>query len=125
MDVSDLTRKTIERYGVSSRTVAYDIEALTEEWRKGAAAAIDEVKGRELAELDVMEMNLAAQFASKRDPNLIAARLALKKHRAELLGLYAPRQSEVTGRAGKAIEVSYVNDWRNVRSADPDDGEGE
>ena len=56
---------------------------------------------------------LYRKHTDKKDYNYRDA-LAVLKERANLLGLNAPKRTEIAGPNGGAIPLRYINDWRNA-----------
>lgn len=98
--------------GVSQSTISRDIEVLNKKWIDDSQQKITQIKARELAELDYMELEAAkiiqrlltqnkkaaTQFKEK-DLNMAlrysAHRLDIKDRRAKMLGLYEPTKLEM------------------------------
>lgn len=81
--------------GVDQGTVSRDITALKEEWRTQALSDVQDRVRQELAELDHLESLCGERFDSTGQVGWIAQRLAIKERRAKLLGLDAPKRSDV------------------------------
>ena len=122
------TRQIAEKVGISQRTVVRDIQHLQAQWREKALEAIDQVKARELASLDIMEAeawdayNRSKQDYTKKvvedkptgkgrsarietgsqhgDPRLFNVILSIKERRAKLLGMDAPTKIAGTNPEG-------------------------
>jgi hypothetical protein len=94
--------------GVDQSTISRDLAALKQEWRVAVAGEIAERIALELAELDQMERDCALQYSSERTVEWINMRLAIKKRRADLLGLDAPKRTELTGREGGPWEPGFT-----------------
>jgi hypothetical protein len=58
------------------------------------------------------ERDCALQCHDKRTVEWVNARLAIKKRRADLLGLDAPKRTEVSGADGGPIQT----DWRTIET---------
>lgn len=80
---------------VAAMTVWKDIQAIQAEWLKERLANQGIVVARELAELNAMERDCAAQFVQKHEPVWIVQRLKIKERRARLLGLDAPTKIDL------------------------------
>lgn len=87
------------KLGVSQGTISTDLKALNKEWAEKAHADISEIKARELAELELMELEAAAQYQAakkeKKDMTMLKFanhRLDIKKMRADLIGLNKPQK---------------------------------
>jgi hypothetical protein len=102
--------------GVDRSTVSRDITALRTSWRVDAAADVQERIAREDAELDSMERDCAIEFAKSKDRGWLQTRLAIKDRRASLLGLDAPKRTEISGRNGGPIDLAVHPDWVAVRA---------
>jgi len=101
---------------VDQSTVSRDLAVLRAEWRAAAAADTGERTARELAELDDMERDCAVQFAKTHDRGWITARLAIKDRRAALLGLDAPKRTELSGRGGGPIDLRVHPEFLQVQT---------
>jgi hypothetical protein len=75
--------------GMTQQAVSLHVLAILAQYRKAREELID----REAAGLDEMETAAAARSAADRE--WMETRLRIKKQRAELLGLNAPKKSEV------------------------------
>ena len=91
-----------EKLSVSQGTVSNDIKALNKAWLEDAKSDIAQIKARELAELDFMELDAAAVIQKlKKEGEYSKAlryaehRLSIKKARADLLGLNNPKKVEL------------------------------
>lgn len=80
--------------GVNQSTVSRDINFLMNKWRQAAENDILEHVGRELAELDLMEKEAAANYINlksegslKQANTWMITRLQIKDRRSKLLGL--------------------------------------
>ncbi len=85
--------------GVNQSTVSRDINFLMKNWRQAAENDILDHIGRELAELDLMEKEAAANYITlksegslKQANTWMATRLQIKDRRAKLLGLDKPQK---------------------------------
>lgn len=85
-----------EKLNISQATVSGDLKALKREWLEQSLDAVDEVRAREVAELDEMERDCALQFVGGKEDVWILRRLGLKERRAKLLGLDKPAKATVT-----------------------------
>ncbi len=81
--------------GVYQSTVARDIATLKDEWRQEAISDVKDRILREAAELDDLEAACAERFEQTGQVGWVAQRLAIKDRRARLLGLDAPRRTDV------------------------------
>jgi hypothetical protein len=102
--------------GVDQSTISRDIKAIMREWRAMAVADVDEVIGRELAELDGMERDAAIRFAATHDPAWMHLRLRCKERRAKMLGLDSVQRVDVTSGGGRIDPITVIEVVR------PDDG---
>lgn len=87
---------------VSQGTISNDIKALNKQWIEEAQADISEQKSRELAELDLMELEAVVMYQkykkennSKEANKWYKSRLDTKKMRADILGLMHPQKIEL------------------------------
>jgi hypothetical protein len=87
---------------VSQGTVSLDLKALNKQWEEKAQADVSAIKARELAELDLMELEAAAQYqVAKKEKKELSAlkyaahRLDIKDRRARMLGLDKPAKVEL------------------------------
>lgn len=87
---------------VSQATISNDLKALNKEWMEDAKGDIAQIKARELAELDFMELDAAALVQKLKKENdykqalkYSEHRLNIKKMRADLLGLDNPKKVEL------------------------------
>jgi hypothetical protein len=85
-----------QRLQVHQSTISRDLSALKLIWRSEASADIQERLTRELLELDQMEAQVATQYEETHQMGLVGQRLEIKQHRAKLLGLFAPKRSDVS-----------------------------
>ena len=90
------------KLGVTQATISNDIKALNKEWLESAISDICQIKARELAELDFMELDAAITIQKlKKDGDYSKAlryaghRLDIKRDRAKMLGLYEPEKVEL------------------------------
>jgi predicted transcriptional regulator len=88
--------------GVNQSTVSRDIKFLMNKWRQAAENDILEHVGRELAELDLMEKEAAANYINlksegslKQANTWMITRLQIKDRRSKLLGLDQPSKLEL------------------------------
>jgi len=91
---------------VSQPTIARDLKILLRRWRDATVGDIDELRGKELADLSEMERDCALQFQESKDPRFMTERRLIKKRRAEMLGLDAP--TKVSGPDGGPIQIQPV-----------------
>ena len=87
--------------GLSTKGVLRDIEWLTEGWQREFAGDLQQVRARELAELDGLEQFANFMLVDTRSRRWVEVRLQIKRQRADLLGLNAPARSELTVSLGK------------------------
>ena len=92
---------------ISQATVSRDLTWLRRRWTEAAIGDIDARRGRELAELEEMELDCAVQFGVSKDPRLLNTRLRIKERIAKMLGLDAPERKDITT-GGKPVSVSIV-----------------
>lgn len=92
-----------EKLGVSQGTISGDLKALNKAWLEDAKGDIAQIKARELAELDYMELDAAATIQKlKKEGDYSKAlryaehRLNIKDRRAKMLGLYEPDKIDVS-----------------------------
>jgi len=106
---------------VSEPTISRDVKSLLKEWRKESTKKVDDVKAREMADLDAMERDVAmAMVVGKNRPSLkpqelarlAEARLRIKERRAKLLGLDAPAKLEASAPDGEPL---FANDPEAIR----------
>ncbi len=116
-----ITQRDMARtLNVSEPTISRDIAWLLEQWRKESVKKLDDVKARELADLDAMERDIAmalvphkgSTIALRERARLTDTRLRIKERRARLLGLDAPTRQEVSG----PDETPLFGDAESVRS---------
>ncbi|MDD3077442.1 MAG: HTH domain-containing protein [Proteiniphilum sp.] len=91
-----------EKLGVTQGTISNDLKALNKQWLEAAQDDISQIKARELAELDFMELDAAITIQKlKKDGDYSKAlryaghRLDIKRDRAKMLGLYEPEKVEL------------------------------
>lgn len=88
-------------------TINSDLKALDNEWREAAAAAIDEHKARQLAELN--EVRRAAWGAKD-----LATVLKVIKQEADIIGTNAPVRQEHSGEITmKGYAIVSPDDWND------------
>ena len=63
------------------------------------------LRRREVADLEVMEEDSAAQFQATKGREWVTARLAIKERRSKLLGLDVPAKLEHSGKDGEPIQT--------------------
>lgn len=80
-----------KKLGVSQPTVNDDIRRARAEYRAERVDLLD----RECDDLEAMERDAAMGFARTRDKEWLETRLRIKKRRAELLGMDAPKRGEL------------------------------
>lgn len=87
---------------VTQATISNDIKALNKKWAEESQADISEQKSRELAELDLMELEAVVMYQkykkennSKEANKWYKSRLDTKKMRADILGLMHPQKIEL------------------------------
>lgn len=100
------------RLKIAQSTVSTDLKAVEADWRHEAAASLAEHKARELAELDTIELAAADRFLKTKNLDALRIRLDVKKRRAALLGLDAPKATSITSMP--KVLVEYVNSWKDV-----------
>jgi hypothetical protein len=129
------------------RMVSRDIAAITQEWRGRAALQLDEAKGKELARIDQVEAAAwvgwerslqnaetteAAVSGDRKsgkkvskgqagDPQFLRVVLDCVAQRRALLGLDAPKRTEVTGADGEAAAVNVSVSMEDFRKLPPDE----
>lgn len=88
--------------GVSQPTISRDITFLVKTWRKNAEDDILNHKAREIAELELMEKETAANYVNAKsagemkEANMwMGSRLSIKDRRAKLLGLDNPAKLDI------------------------------
>jgi len=114
MSQEDIAKKL----GVSQSTVSRDIRYLTKKWTQEAIGDIDRRRGRELAELEEIEYDCAAQFASNKEPAWLRIRLRAKERIARMLGLDAPTGIDLTSKGEKLDpNVIVVRDYLAAQEA--------
>jgi hypothetical protein len=100
--------------GVHQATVYKDVIAIRQEWKKDRLDHVEEVRMRELAELDEMERICMERLIGCTQPwqgaRWMEERRKIKERRAKLLGLDAPEKrlnfgAQVTLNKGEAKEV--------------------
>lgn len=95
-----------EKLGVSQPTVSRDIDFITKQWKGEALEEISIIRARELAELDEMEKEAAANYENARPAiddgrptremdRWFKRRLEVKERKAKFLGLDQPAQLHV------------------------------
>jgi DNA-binding CsgD family transcriptional regulator len=95
-DVASLYRSRVSEreiagsLNISLATVYRDIQVIMEEWRRQYLVDMNAYVVRDLADMDQMERDCAAQFAAGHQPIWILRRLQIKERRAALLGMDAP-----------------------------------
>lgn len=91
------SRDIAKELGVAQSTIKRDIKWLRSEWQKERIEHVDEVRQRELAELDEMETICAQRLMECKNPwqgtRWMEERRKIKERRAKLLGLDAPEKS--------------------------------
>ena len=92
------------KLGVTQATISNDIKALNKEWLESAVSDICQIKARELAELDFMELDAASIFQKlKKEGDYAKAlryadlRLGIKDRRARMLGLNEADKFQLDG----------------------------
>lgn len=76
-----------EQLGIERKRVYRCISEARKEWSAQNSALFDEIRERELVDLDLMERQAAQEFVQARDPEWLKVRLAIKVFRARLVGL--------------------------------------
>jgi hypothetical protein len=112
VDQEDIARQL----GVDQSTVSRDVAALRSDWRSAAGSDTAEHIAVEVAELDLMERDAALEFSKTHDPRWMTVRLSIKDRRAALLGLDAPKRTELTGRNGGPIDIAGHPEWVMLRT---------
>jgi hypothetical protein len=116
-----ITQRDMARtLNVSEPTISRDIAWLLDQWRAESVRKVDDVKARELADLDAMERDIAmalvphkgSTIALRERARLTDTRLRIKERRARLLGIDAPTRQEVSG----PDETPLFGDAESVRS---------
>ena len=107
------------RLGVAQSTVSRDLKVIEAGWRRAAAADLDELKARELAELEEMERDLLRRLDAKPGLafRLISLRLRVKERRARLMGLDAPlrtRDETPTQANGWRVRLLMSVAWKEL-----------
>lgn len=108
------TQESIARVlGVSQPTVSLDIAALREQWKAAGLMNTDEVKVREVAELDEMEAEAAVEFSKRKNWEWFDRRIKVKERRAKLLGLDEPAKvdSNVKVEQKTYVVSSDTDNW--------------
>lgn len=82
--------------GVNQSTISRDIAALKQRWASEAVSNLQERINRDLQELDAMEAQCAVEFENTRQMGWIAQRLAVKERRSRLVGMDAPKRSDIS-----------------------------
>jgi hypothetical protein len=104
-EVLHVTLKTCQNYRAQ----------LMQEWQSSKGLDyLDEVKSRELAELDLMEHQAAIEFqksgnVGSRASKWLTVRLAIKKRRAELLGLDKVTDAADAATAEKMMALDFAS----------------
>jgi hypothetical protein len=116
-----ITQRDMARtLNVSEPTISRDIAWLLDQWRAEAVRKVDDVKARELADLDAMERDIAMALVPhhgntislRERARLTDTRLRIKERRAKLLGLDAPTRQEISG----PDEAPLFGDAESVRT---------
>lgn len=101
-----------EILGVTQGTISNDIRALNKQWIEESQVDISEKKSRELAELDLMELEAVVMYQkykkennSKEANKWYKSRLDTKKMRADILGLMHPQKIELEGNMKQSHEI--------------------
>jgi len=81
-------------------TINADIKKLEKEWRRSAAAKVEEHKAQQLAEIQEVKR----QAWSDKDLNTILRAIGLE---VDITGTKAPVQNEITGKEGGPLSVSH------------------
>jgi len=127
--------------GVDQATISRDLTALQALWRSEATEDVGEVKARELARIDRLEReywqawedskgkrtttskkmsemagNKRAEASTREedllgDPRYLAGVQWCITRRCEILGIDAPKKTEIGGIDGKDIVIKYVNQY--------------
>lgn len=128
-----------DKLGISQATVSRDLETIVQGWKAEAVSDMDEIKAKELAKLDALEVEAyAAWQASKResqkkvvedrpgksggkfakietqqndgDPRFLQALLAIQDRRAKILGFDVPVKFDGTVTNKATIDASALSD---------------
>jgi len=87
-----------DKLGVSKRTIIRDVKAIHKIWQKESIDNIDELRLRDLAELDNMEMMCALEYETNKSSTLLLRRIQIKERRAKLMGMDKPTRNIITGK---------------------------
>lgn len=99
-----------KRLGVHVATISRDVAVIEAEWMDQAAISLGQRRARELAELDDIEYNAADSFSEDKNPRWLEVRLKCKERRAKLLGFDAASKVEISGAAGRPVEVKILEE---------------
>lgn len=96
-------RQIAELLGVSQPTVSRDIKYILNQWRKQYVENIQQVRLRELAELDAIDREMAIQYQKTGEIKYVRERRWPKEMKAKILGLFEPERVALTDPQGNAL----------------------
>lgn len=107
-----------QKFGIEVRqqTISNDLQWVREEWKKESKMMIDERLALELAKIDQLELEYHAMFEKSKGPKgKRKGDLKYKQRvewcmerRAQLLGVDAPKRTELTGLNGAPLKIDDV-----------------
>ena len=115
---TEIAEIIFSRFGVkvSQQTISNDLKAIREEWKKHSAMLIDDRLSLELAKIDQLERDYHAMF--EKSKGLKGKKLGELKYkqrvewcidrRCVLLGVDAPKRTEISGPQGIPIKLDDV-----------------
>lgn len=110
-----------DQFGVSQATISNDIKALLKTWREKRETDVEDAVTRQVEELRLIREKAWGQWRSTNDVRWLDTVMKAQDRESKLLGLDAPKRTDVTTNGENINEIS-LKAYQRFSPDDWDDG---